>query len=236
VPRVGVIADAHANLPATLAALETLDARGCEAVVHVGDAIAIGPHPSEVLALLIEREVQCVLGNHDRWFAFGLPSPRPDWMSFEEVAHQRWTHAQLSADQREKVRRWPYELAMRLGARSAVFLHYARRPDGEFDYIADPSAADLDRLFRSVQADLVVFGHDHRLYDLEVRGRRFLDAGSLGCHDRAEARALVLTTAGGDVEVDQLAVPYDDTELLADFERREVPARDFIRRAFIQRV
>jgi len=233
---IGVIADAHANLPATVAALDALALCRCTTVVHVGDAIAIGPHPREVLELLREREVVCLLGNHDAWFAFGLPSPPPGWLPGGVVEHEHWTHAQLSAEQREVVRAWPYELEVRLGAKTVVFLHYARRPDGEFDYIAEPTATDLDRLFASVDADLVVFGHDHRPFDLASGGRRFLSPGSLGCHDRAEARAFVLGEApGGDVDVEWVVVPYDDTELLADFERRSVPERGAILRTFITR-
>lgn len=234
--RIGVIADAHANLPATIAALDALSARECTTVVHVGDAIGIGPHPSEVLTQLVERQVTCLMGNHDEWFAFGLPEPRPAWMSEGEAEHQRWTHAQLSNADREAVRAWPYELSMRVGTRTVAFLHYARLPSGEFDHLGDPSAVDFDRLYGALVADLVVFGHDHRPHDLVSHGRRFLSPGSLGCHDRAEARALVLAEApDGDVEVERLVVAYDDAALLADFERRGVPERDFIRRAFITR-
>lgn len=134
------------------------------------------------------------------------------------------------------VRGWPYEVAMRIGTKKVVVLHYARRPEGEFDYIRDPSAADFGRLYSSVAADIVVFGHDHRPFDVAYGGRRFLSPGSLGCHDRPEARALVLTgTPAGRVSVEKIQVPYEDDDLLADFDRRQVPERDFIRRTFITR-
>lgn len=84
-----MIADAHANLPATVAVLDALDTCGCATVVHLGDAIGIGPHPGEVLTLLADREVVCVMGNHDEWFALGLPDPRPAWMSTAELEHRR---------------------------------------------------------------------------------------------------------------------------------------------------
>lgn len=231
-----MIADAHANLPATTAALNALDAQLCSTVVHVGDAIAIGPHPREVTALLAERNVACILGNHDCWFAFGLPERWVERMSAEELEHQRWTHAQLSDADRQAMREWPYEVTMRIGTQRVVFLHYARCPDGEFDFIKDPLPADFERLYRPVPGEIVVFGHDHRPFDIEYGGRRFLSPGSLGCHDRPEARALVLSaTPTGSVAVDKVSVPYDDSELLADFDQRHVPARDFIRRTFITR-
>ena len=66
-------------------------------------------------------------------------------------------------------------------------------------------------------------------------GRRFLNPGSVGCHDQAEARALILTSADSAIDVARLAVPYDDTGLLRAFDERHVPWRDFILRAFIRR-
>lgn len=234
--RIGVIADAHANLPATVAVLDALSDQACEAVVHLGDAIGIGPHPAEVLELLIQRDVIGLMGNHDELLALGLPEARPSWMSEEEAAHHRWAHAQLSEAHREVVRRWPYELELRLGAQDVALLHYARRPDGSFEHIVEPSASDLARIYGLTPGDVVMFGHDHRSYDLMFEERRFINPGSVGCHNRSEARAVVLTeTPSGNVAVENLSVPYDDGELFVDFERRAVPAREFILREFMTR-
>lgn len=41
--RIAVIADVHANLPALEAALAAIGALGCDAIVHTGDAVGIGP-------------------------------------------------------------------------------------------------------------------------------------------------------------------------------------------------
>ncbi len=43
------------------------------------------------------------MGNHDAWFAFGLPTPIPAWMSAGEVAHQCCTYRQLAAELRAVV-------------------------------------------------------------------------------------------------------------------------------------
>ncbi len=200
---IGVIADAHANLPATRAALDALRAAGCEEmIVHVGDAVGIGPHPAEVVSLLIEEDVRYLMGNHDEWSAFGLPSLVPAWMSPGEAKHQQWTSGQLSEALRERMTSWPYELAVRLGTCVVGLLHYARRPNGAFDHILKvPAADELRRLYDGVPGDVVVFGHDHRACDLIAGGRRFLNPGSLGCHDKAAARALLLTPMDDTVSI-----------------------------------
>jgi predicted phosphodiesterase len=207
----------------------------CDEVIHVGDAVGIGPHPAEVVSLLTDRGVRCVMGNHDEIAAFGLPKPLPPWMSEGEAEHQRWTHDQLTQAQLEAVRSWPYELSVRCGEATVVFIHYARTTDGAFDHVANPTADDLWRLHAGAAGDVVVFGHDHREYDLATGGRRFLNPGSVGCHDKAEARALILAPADAAPSVARVTAPYDDTDLLADYEERQVPERDFILRTFIRR-
>src|SRR5688572_9029442 len=109
--RVAVITDIHANLPALTAALTAIAREGYDLLVHTGDAIGIGPFPAEcVERLLGTPNIRCLMGNHDAWFAHGLPSPRPAWMSEGEVTHQQWTHTQLDPTLRSVIMTWPYVL------------------------------------------------------------------------------------------------------------------------------
>lgn len=229
--RIGIITDAHANLPALEAALAALDDAGCELIVHCGDAIGIGPHPRECLErLLALPNIQFVIGNHDEWLAFGLPDPRPDWMSEGEFEHQVWTHAQIPGHLRRKVAAWPYAIEIPIGNGTILRCsHYAASSSGTgfASIVREPVAADLDRLFANVAADLVFYGHHHPSSDLRGQ-RRYVNPGALGCHV-PEARFAIVTADG---EVTLGAVPYDWSEVLADFDRRYVPERDVIRRIF----
>ena len=234
--RIAVLTDAHANLPALRAALAEAERLGAEAVYHTGDLIGIGPYPAECMELLLGRpDTRLLMGNHDEWFAFGLPAPRPGWMSEGELRHQQWVHAQLDARLRPVVAAWPYEERARVGDAWVEFLHYPRDPrTGGFlapRGLGDP--AEADRLFGARDAAVVCFGHDHAAYD--VQGRcRYLSPGALGCSKEAAARfALLEARRPGEVEVTLRAVPYDARGLLAEFDRRDVPERDFIRRVFM---
>lgn len=244
--RLGVIADAHANLPATRAALDALRAEACEMIVHLGDAVGLGPHPAEVMDLLAARDVICLMGNHDElqtlegaFVSADVSEPLLAALTEEHLPHYRWVHAQLSERHREQLRSWPYELELEMGSRSLHLLHYPRNADdGAFRRVAETSAAgeDLAELFASVPGDIVLFGHDHACHDVHHGGRRFIDPGSVGCNDRPVARALLLSESdAGDVDVRHLAAPYDDADFLPDFERRDVPVRDFILSVLITR-
>ncbi|HYI24902.1 MAG TPA: metallophosphoesterase family protein, partial [Thermomicrobiales bacterium] len=167
--KIGIITDAHANLPALDAALAAIDAAGCDLTIHTGDAIGIGPHPDLVLERLLARpDTHLLMGNHDEWFAFGLPQPQPSWMSDDEVAHQQWVHSVLPPEARYAVAAWPYEMTFDLGSLKVVLCHYPRDSggDGFASILRDPSPADLDHLFAGIPGDLVFYGHHHPQSDV----------------------------------------------------------------------
>jgi predicted phosphodiesterase len=233
--RVAVITDAHANLPALEAALAAIARAGCDAIYHTGDAIGIGPHPAECLDRLLRTpKVHCLMGNHDAWFAHGLPAPRPEWMSAGEERHQRWTHAQLDPALRATVAAWPWAVRAEFGPLAVSFQHYALDPTGHElgPFIARPDAAALDRAFPDDGTALFFYGHDHGAADLRGRAR-YVNPGALGCHTAPLAPFAILDVGdGGEYTVRHEAAPYDEAPLLRAFAARQVPERDFILRAF----
>jgi protein phosphatase len=233
--KIGVITDAHANLPALTAALEALDAEGTDVIVHTGDAIGIGPHPVEVLTTLLERDgIHLLMGNHDAWFAHGLPEPRPEWMSTEEYEHQVWVHAQLAPDLRDAVRKWPYTMSLDLPGLTAQLSHYAYGDlaTGFSPIVLDPSPADLDDLFAPLDAELNLYGHHHPRSDLQGRSRH-VNPGALGCNVEPRARfAIVDVHDRGGWAVTLRDVRYDWEPIFRDLEQGQVPARETILRIF----
>jgi predicted phosphodiesterase len=234
--RIAVLTDVHGNLPALRAALAAIEDAECDAVYHTGDAIAIGPYPAECLDLLLGTPgMRCVMGNHDAWFAFGLPVPRPDWMSEGEHAHQLWTHGQLDPALRSVVAGWPFAIEEEIEGVRVLFVHYALDETGRgFRWLGpNPGAEALDAAFGG-GADLVCFGHNHAPRDLTGRAR-YLNPGALGCSVEPRARFAIVEIEAGGFSVRPQAVMYDDAGLIREFGRRDVPEREFILRNFFGR-
>jgi predicted phosphodiesterase len=228
-----VITDVHANLPALQAATEQFISEGYDQIFSLGDAIAIGPFPCECLDLLLSLEnIQFVMGNHDDWYTFGLPNPRPAWMSDGEFAHLQWTHAQLGNQYRSIISNWPWCIEQHLDGFRLTFLHYAltKKQKTFKDIIHNPSPDDLDQLFAPT-GDLIFYGHTHIASDLQGRAR-YVTAGSLGCQKASVAPYLVVKIKNGKFEIQQREVSYDDSLLYETFETRQVPERTFIYSAF----
>ncbi|HEX5727089.1 MAG TPA: metallophosphoesterase family protein [Longimicrobiaceae bacterium] len=230
--RIAVMTDVHANLPALRAALAEIRKLGVDAVYHTGDVIGIGPQPAEVMEVLLgEPDVRLLMGNHDEWFATGLPEPRPPWMTTGERRHIAWVHEQLDPALRAAVGAWPYEAEERVGAQRVKLLHYPLEGGG----FARPrdlrGSAEAEALFPGEAGEIVFYGHHHPFSDLQGRAR-YVNPGSLGCSREAVARFAVLE-AGDPYRLTFHAVPYDPAPLVAEFRRKGVPEAEFILRNFM---
>lgn len=249
--RIAVITDVHANLPALQAALAAIENLACDRIVHAGDAIGIGPYPAETLALLLAQpRIRFVMGNHDAWYAHGLPNPRPAWMAEGERAHHVWTHAALDrADPsgRDAVQAWPWTLDETVAGVRLRWQHYVLARDGSMfvPIVHDPDPDALDRLFGIIPADagdrarpdVLCFGHHHPPMDREGRlGVRYVNPGALGAGGEGVARfATIEVAADGGWTVSHHAAAYDPEPLMRAFDERAVPDRDLIRAAFFGR-
>lgn len=233
--RIAVVTDVHANLPALEAALAEIDRLGADEVYHTGDAIGIGPFPAEVLDRLLARpSTHLLMGNHDAWFAFGLPDESATWMPPDEREHQKWVHAQLDPSLKSVVGAWPYASSLRIEGLRLDFLHYPLNDAGGFRSPQDLSPEAASALFQMPTSTLVFFGHDHRSWNITGGSTHFVNPGALGCSRDPVARfVMVEVETGGNWALSFRSAPYDPEPLFRALETRQVPARDFIRRTFL---
>ena len=157
--RIALLFDIHANLPALRAVLQALQSEGSDAVCHGGDLVGWGPQPNEVVALIAERNLPGVAGNHELLCLGAFTEDQP--LRNEST---RWTAERLSAESRAFLAHLPPRLA-----RDEFLLSHANPsawhdpPDADcFPYLR--SAAALIRegdLLRTASGGLIVTGHVH---------------------------------------------------------------------------
>jgi predicted phosphodiesterase len=232
--RLVIFSDVHANLPALRAIQSAIQVDGYDLAIHTGDVLAIGPSPAECLDLLLNLpRTRLIMGNHDAYFAFGIPQPLPPYLSEGEYQHQLWTHQQIDPALRPFVAEWPYVIEQEIEELASAFLHYALNAARDYfvPVIRRPGVADLDRLFEGQNANLLFFGHDHNASDLSGR-MHYINPGSAGCFHTAIARYVLVDYSKVNFTIEHRQVAYDDADLYREFEKRQVPDRDLIYRVF----
>ncbi len=174
--RVAVISDVHGNLPALQAVLADIAARGCDALVNLGDLVSGPLWPAETLSLLMDTPALTIRGNHERQLLEGAAGMGES---------DRLAHAALGPDQLAWIAALPAQARLDGGilllhgtpASDVGYLVERVDPEGARAARPDEVAADLD----GVDAGVVLCGHTHVPRALRLDdGRLCVNPGSVG--------------------------------------------------------
>jgi predicted phosphodiesterase len=149
--RLGLIADIHADARALEDALRGLDSEGVDEILCAGDLVGYGDEPDAAVAILRDRGIPCVRGNHDRWA-----------LERRQVLGRRgWKPAVFCDDT------WTFLHALppciRRVHAERVFAVYHGSPDSDTEYVTPyrPLPDCVERFWRSGDARVLVLGHTH---------------------------------------------------------------------------
>jgi predicted phosphodiesterase len=227
--RVAALYDIHGNLPALEAVLSEVEHEAPEVIVVGGD-VALGPMPVETLDRLMNVRGQTlfVRGNTDREIVamYDGTSKLIDadniWVRREEWAARKITDAH-----RNFLASFPETVAFDIdGLGPTLFCHGSPRSDEEIITRVSPDKR-LDEMLAGTAENVIVCGHTHVQFDRTHRGKRVVNAGSVGMHTEGRPGAYWLLI-GPDVEARRTlydveeamrlirATDYPDPEELAE--------------------
>jgi len=212
--RVAVITDIHANLPALEAVLDAIEWINVDAVYCGGDLVGYGPHPNEVCALIVEREIPTIYGNYD----YAIARDVDDCGCAYRDQHDRelgqlsvaWTLEHTDPRSKAFMRGLSFDLRFNLGGRRVRLVHGSPRKVNEYLF-ADKPARTLERIAAGADCDVLVFGHTHQPWVAEYGDVLFVNCGSVGKPKDGDSRAsyAVLEVESGEVVADIDRVEYD---------------------------
>lgn len=176
--RLGIVSDVHADVHALQDALVQIARLRCDEVVCAGDLVDYGLFPEETLALLRERPVACIRGNHDRWAIGRGRADDPSAAAIGE-AHDAsgWD---LSAESLQFLAQLPTAWDRVLDGVRVAVRHGTPASDMQGVY---PDQTDPEQVFRWLEqsaADVLIVGHTHLAFELRTfAGGMIINPGAL---------------------------------------------------------
>ncbi len=164
--KFGILSDVHGNLEALEVALNFLDKARVDDILFLGDAVGYGPNPNEVCALLRERCVHSVIGNHD---AAAIGTLDTTWFHRAAAESARWTASVLEPQHAHWLEALPYRI--KLPEFDLQLTHGSPIKPEAFDYLVN--AAQLTRLSRFEAGELPgvsLIGHSHLTVGFSIQG------------------------------------------------------------------
>lgn len=237
--KLGIITDIHSNTAALQAVLDCFRKENIDGILCAGDLIAIGPQPEETVQLLRAQPdlLSCVRGNHEHYLFGGLPTqfPNEEGMEPSEVKHHRWVHSLLSASSVEFLRALPYADTKTLCGKRIYTAHYSMNAANQYVmYTPDPTLRDLRHMFAGIDADIILYGHDHKPSIQHDDRQWFINCGSLGCpaQEHDIARAGLLSLSESSVSFAPLQIRYDADQVISLIRSLRYPDHENILKYF----
>lgn len=229
VKKIGVISDVHGNLQALQKALDFLNKQQCEQIIHTGDVVDIGANCKECLQLLLQNNVLCLLGNHDRDFVAN--NARHGSLSHVSARHKRFVFNSLQGFE-HVVEKFPTSHTAILGGKKVLFQHYCFSKNPQSGYLFAPienypTAAKFDEMYGECDFDAVFFGHKHEPCD-KIGKRLYVDVGSVGCHPEPLATGIVITYDDAQFRYDRFAIPYNQEETRKAMTESDLPDGQYL--------
>jgi len=235
--RYALISDIHANLPALEAVLRDVDAKGVDAIYHLGDLTGYAPWPNEVVALLRERRIPGIAGNYDSTVATDYKhcGCRAESPHEEELSHisYEWTRQHVTAETKAYLASLPFRIDIRpLGghvAGATITLFHGSQTLNTVYVTADRADSFLEKVAASAGAtagDVICFGHTHKPWQRIVNGIQFINTGSVGRPKDGDPRAcyVLLTADETQTRSEFVRVDYDVEQVAREIVKCGLPA------------
>ena len=172
--RAGVLGDIHCEDERLETALRFFEAGRLDLVCSVGDVVDGPGDPNRTIDLLIEHNVACVRGNHERWLLKGEMRDLPDASTYFDFKMSSW----------EFVKRLPPRRKFETVAGAMLLCHGL----GEYDMggvwpwddtLTLHSNHALWKLVNLHEFDFVINGHTHRRLVQKFDDLTLINAGTL---------------------------------------------------------
>ncbi len=215
-PRLGLIADIHGNLPALRAVVQA--AGPVDRWLCAGDIAGHLPMLDEVVALLREIGADCVLGNHDSALLDGTP------LAYSSAGTRalQLQRQSIGAEARAWLASLPETLTTEVGGLPVKMMH-----GGPADTLTEKMRVVTPEARAMAAGGLLVLGHTHAPLDEIAEGHAIVNPGAVGLPSFGDARAQAAVFDTESRTLTQIRVAYDTDELFSRMRALDYDERYF---------
>ncbi len=223
--KILLISDIHANFPALKAVLKHFENITFDTIINCGDSLVYAPFPNETLHWLSNNSVHSILGNTDRKIIKllkGKTLKKPS--RADKRIMYTWTASQLDAKSRKYLLSLKKSSRLEVGGYSLGLFHGSPEDPDEFLF-PDTLPARFGKLAGIAAADIIVTGHSHCPYHVEIKSHHFINPGSIGrmFDSNPAASCAVLNITGSGVASEFYRIPWMIDKTIMAIKRYNLP-------------
>jgi putative phosphoesterase len=202
--RILLISDIHANWPALQAIQEPHDLCIC-----VGDIVDYGLEPGPCVDWVRRNTRHAVRGNHDHGAAQNVVVNARRGFRYLTSVTRPLTRNRLSTDDLRYIGRLPVSKTVTVDESRFLLVHAT--PRDPLDEYGPPEPSFWTRRLNGVDADIIVCGHTHHPFVVEVGKQMVINPGSVGLPRDGDPRGSYAILEGKKVQLKRFEYPVEET-------------------------
>jgi predicted phosphodiesterase len=158
--KLAILSDIHSNLEALEAALEDIKNQSVDTIYCIGDLVGYGASPNEVIDLLLQNKVKCLIGNHDYACLNQRSMESMIRNARESIEYTRRVLTPKSLDLLKKLPGFISE--------NGIYLTHGLPPALFVEYLDLQSTHELKQAFLAFPEQVAFVGHTHLFEVVEL--------------------------------------------------------------------
>ena len=181
--RIAVLSDIHSNMAALDACLSDAKRFRVKYFLFLGDLVSDWHEPGKVIDKVRSVSDRVIKGNRENYMIYRRSLEYDGtWSRYDQYAIMEWTYKQLSSKQRDYIDSLPPQMRVPVNEYYSIrMVHGTPFSTNKGMYIAD-GEAPVAKSLNAVRDNILLFGHTHEQWKVEIDGKVAINPGSVGVH------------------------------------------------------
>ena len=228
--KIAIFSDVHGNYQATKAILDDINKNNFDKVICLGDIIGIGPKPKETLELVLNSNIDIVLGNHDLYYIKGIEIDNKITEE-NEIKHHHWVHECIKDIPKEKLN-FPLSKRIDINGKKLLSQHYMLSKDISidpypFERISIKNMKEIEDYCKTMDCDYMFIGHEHKTFEVHENNKHIICVGSSGCV-KTNKTFYTIVDIDDDIKITKKEIDFDRNQFINDIKSYKYPDQEFI--------
>ena len=207
---IAIFSDIHGNLEALKVILEDIKKKNITNIICLGDVIGLGPNPKECIELVMNNNIEMVLGNHELYYLRGTIID--DEMSDAEIKHHEWIKEQLNDEIKYYLEKCNMIITKEINNDIFSFQHFLLNPDINdiypFDDLKIINNGTIENIIKNNKSKIIFIGHEHKSFSIKNDNNMLIDIGSSGC-TKDENTFYTILHIESDINIEKVYLKYN---------------------------
>ena len=205
--KIAIFADIHSNYLVFKKAYEDAINKNVDMFLFLGDYITDGFDGDKILDIIRKSKGYAINGNREVSIVNYDKTKDERWDKYIQRHNMKYGYDHLSKENLEYLKTLPIYRILTINNKKICISHsspYNVKGDVYFD-----SYEIFDKLINDYDCDIYLFGHEHKTYLTEYKGKLFINVGSIGLPTDGLPYKYGMLVLNEKIEYESVGINYD---------------------------